>query len=98
MTLDARDAIDTCQLKETDFARLLINVAHANLNVHTSQVLLKKKKKKKNENIERQVTRRKLLTEADQEEKQDRVIANLLASTRQTARFIEKFARLVLSF
>lgn len=46
MTLDARDAIDTCQLKETDFARLLINVAHANLNVHTSQVLLKKKKKK----------------------------------------------------
>lgn len=47
MTLDARDAIDTCQLKETDFARLLINVAHANLNVHTSQVLLKKKKKKR---------------------------------------------------
>lgn len=95
MTLDARDAIDTCQLKETDFARLLINVAHANLNVHTSQVLLKKEKKKK---IERQVTRRKLLTEADQEEKQDRVIANLLASTRQTARFIEKFASLELSF
>lgn len=92
MTLDARDAIDTCQLKETDFARLLINVAHANLNVHTNQVLLKKEK------IERQVTRRKLLTEADQEEKQDRVIANLLASTRQTARFIEKFARLELSF
>lgn len=97
MTLDARDAIDTCQLKETDFPRLLINVAHANLNVHTSQVLLKKEKKKE-EKIERQVTRRKLLTEADQEEKRDRVIANLLASTRQTARFIEKFARLELSF
>ena len=39
MTLDARVAIDTCQLKETDFVQLLINVAHANLNVHTSQAV-----------------------------------------------------------